>query len=37
MNDFYSMLRSSGLYDKIPNLENKDYGRTAYLIKTYKD
>jgi hypothetical protein len=37
MNDFYSMLRSSDLYDKIPNLENKNYGRTAHLIKTYKD
>ena len=37
MNDFYSMLRSSDLYDKIPNLENKDYGRTAHLIKTHKD
>lgn len=37
MNDFYSMLRSSDLYNKIPNLENKDYGRTAHLIKTYKD
>jgi hypothetical protein len=37
MNDFYSMLKSLDIYDKIPNLENKNYGRTAHLIKTHKD
>ncbi len=37
MDDFYEMLKQQDLYDKIPNLENKNYGATAYLIVTHKD
>lgn len=37
MKDFYSQLKSSNLYNKIPNLENRDYARTKYLISTRDD
>lgn len=37
MKDFYSSLKELGLYDRIPNLENKDYAATKHLISTYKD
>ena len=32
MKEFYQMLRSTGLYDTIPNLENRDYRGTLELI-----
>jgi hypothetical protein len=35
MVDFYAMLKSLHLYDKIPNLENRSYGKTAHLIKAH--
>lgn len=32
MNDFYKELKENGLYNKIPNLENRDYNGTRKLI-----
>lgn len=32
MKEFYQMLRSTGFYDTIPNLENRDYRGTLELI-----
>ena len=37
MDDFYSSLKEQQLYDKIPNLENRNYGNTVRFIKTHKD
>jgi len=32
MDEFYGELRRNGLYDTIPNLENRDYAGTEHLI-----
>lgn len=32
MSSFYEMLKTHDLYEKIPNLENRDYSGTKYLI-----
>ena len=37
MNDFYEMLRQTGLWEVIPNLENKNYAKTAHLIQARKN
>jgi hypothetical protein len=37
MKDFYVDLRKSGLYDSIPNLENRDYAKTKHLIKKHSE
>jgi len=37
MNDFYEMLKTTGLWEKITNLENKNYAKTVHLIRTHKD
>lgn len=35
MNDFYSQLRTNGLYDLITNLEHRDYAGTKHLIRKH--
>lgn len=35
MNDFYSFLKEKNLYSVIPNIENRNYGATKYLVKQH--
>lgn len=36
MNEFHSMLKTTGLWTLIPNLETKDYRRNRHLIQKYE-